>query len=69
MGSTLGVVGIFHGFFQPQLTIALTAFRGSKQDVEKYSTKESKNRETKHASGFVLAVNGYRPWFSNCTFC
>ena len=69
MGPTLGVVGIFSGFFQPQLTIVATAYRGSDQDVKKYSqVQENVQDEIANASGFVLGVNGYRPWFSERLF-
>ncbi len=68
MGFTAGVVGIFSGFLQPQLTIVATAYRGSEQDVKKYSEDNLAIDDTANATGFVLAINGYRPWFSKRMF-
>ena len=68
MGLTVGAVGIFSGYIQPQMTIVATAFIGSTQEVEKLNSDDSTNIEYSRAKGFILAIDGYRPNFSKRTF-
>ena len=58
-GLTGGVVGIFHGFFQPQMTIAATLFLGERLPVEEINSAGTAEREAYTKGGF-LAVTGVR---------
>jgi len=63
MGLTAGVVGVFSGYIQPQMTIVATTFVGEDLDI---SSDDSS--ETARTAGVMLAVNGYRPSFSDRLF-
>lgn len=68
MGLTGGVVGIFNGYTQPQMTIIATAFRGESLSVEKNYASEAPQEEHANSQGFALAVYGYRPEFLDRMF-
>jgi hypothetical protein len=68
MGFTVGAVGIFNGFIQPQMTIVATGFVGQEQDVEKVQNESSVINDTSRASGALLSVSGFRPSFSKRMF-
>lgn len=59
-GLTGGVVGIFHGFFQPQMTIVTTLFRGEKLPVQALNPGGTVVEEEAYSKGGVLAVSGVR---------
>jgi len=63
MGVTAGVVGVFSGYIQPQMTIVATTFVG--EDLEIGSEDSS---ESARAAGAMLAIDGYRPHFSDRLF-
>jgi len=63
MGVTAGAVGVFSGYIQPQMTIVATTFVGEDLDI---SSDDSS--ETARAAGAVLAIDGYRPSFSDRLF-
>ncbi len=65
MGFTMGAVGIFAGYIQPQMSIVATTFIGEELEVKHNDLRES---ETERTSGAMLAINGYRPSFSNRLF-
>jgi len=56
-GLTGGVVGIFHGFLQPQMTVVATLFRGEKLPVKKLGVPDG---EEAYTQGGFLAVSGVR---------
>jgi len=58
-GLTGGVVGIFHGFLQPQMTIVATLFAGEKIPVQSLSAIGSTTEEAYTKGGF-LAITGMR---------
>ncbi|OQX58917.1 MAG: hypothetical protein B5M52_04490 [Helicobacteraceae bacterium 4484_230] len=68
MGFTGGIVGIFNGFFQPQLTIVATLYAGEKLEVKKLSGDQTIEKEEARTSGGFLAVKGYKPPFSKRMF-
>jgi len=55
-GFTGGVVGIFHGFLQPQMTIVATLFLGERLPVEGINTED----KTAYTKGGFLAISGMR---------
>lgn len=68
MGFTGGVVGIFNGYIQPQMTIIATVFRGESIGVEKnYAPRVSEN-ERANSEGIALVIHGYRPEFTDRMF-
>jgi len=67
MGLTVGAVGIFHGYYQPQMTMMVTAFVGENMDVEDIRQDQLEHEQAR-AEGFAFAVTGYRPSFSKRTF-
>jgi hypothetical protein len=68
MGLTVGAVGIFHGYFQPQMTMLLTAYAGEKLEVENITQSQSVQKDEARASGFAFSISGYKPWFSQRMF-
>jgi len=58
-GLTGGVAGIFHGFLQPQMTIAVTAFYGEDTPVNRFD-RNNVTEEIANAKGFFVAVSGVR---------
>jgi hypothetical protein len=65
MGFTMGAVGIFDGYIQPQMSIIATTFIGEELEVQHDDTKEGAVERT---SGGMLAINSYRPSFSKRLF-
>jgi hypothetical protein len=65
MGFTIGAVGILAGYIQPQMTIIATTFIGEELAIKHSDLRES---DTERTSGAMLAINGYRPSFSNRLF-
>ena len=63
MGLTAGVVGVFSGYIQPQMTIVATTFVGEDLEIGNEDSSESAR-----AAGAVVAVDGYRPSFSERLF-
>ena len=59
-GFTGGIVGIFHGFIQPQMTIVATAYGGENMEVQKYTSIQEPTKGTARTQGYFLGVNGYR---------
>ena len=68
MGFTAGAVGIFHGYYQPQMTMMITAFAGESMDVEKINQDSNVQKDKARAAGFAFAVTGYKPSFSKRVF-
>ena len=68
MGLTTGVVGIFNGFIQPQMTIIASAFVGENIPVKSFNNSGVEVADTARSKGFLLGVTGYRPFFSNRMF-
>jgi hypothetical protein len=64
MGFTLGVVGIWSGYIQPQMNLFLTAFRGEELEVQ----KENSNDEKATTQGIVIGIANYRFPFFDRTF-
>ncbi len=64
-GFTGGVVGIFHGFLQPQMTVVATLFRGEKLPVQKLGVPDGEEAYTK---GGFLAVTGVRVPYTDRLF-
>jgi len=58
-GLTGGVVGIFHGFLQPQMTMVATVFRGETLPIEEIYVGQV-NEEEAYAKGWFLALSGVR---------
>ena len=58
-GLTGGVVGIFHGFLQPQMTVVATLFMGERLPVESISATGTVD-ESAYTKGGFLAVTGVR---------
>lgn len=68
MGFTGGVVGIFNGYLQPQMTIIATVFRGESLGVEKnYAPGDSQDTHA-NSEGVALVIYGYRPEFLDRMF-
>ncbi|WP_022942865.1 BamA/TamA family outer membrane protein [Psychromonas hadalis] len=65
MGLTVGAVGIFSGYIQPQMSIVATTFIGEELEIQHNDLREPENERT---SGAMLAINNYRPDFSNRLF-
>ncbi|MEI6897018.1 MAG: BamA/TamA family outer membrane protein [Psychromonas sp.] len=63
MGMTVGAVGVFSGYIQPQMTIVATTFIG-----ENLQITQNNDTEKERASGAMLAISGYRPHFSERLF-
>jgi len=59
MGLTMGVAGIMHGYYQPQMTFVATAFVGTVEELQ---------RDKARAFGLLLGINSYRPSFSKRMF-
>ena len=61
-GLTAGVVGIFHGYIQPQTTVVATAFSGEKYPVLEYDIDNDKIYEDgeKRTYGLFGGIAGYR---------
>ncbi len=68
MGLTTGLVGIFNGFFQPQMTIVASAFVGESQKVPKFYDEQNIKDDEARTSGIFLGITGYRPSFSKRMF-
>ncbi|MDF1883344.1 BamA/TamA family outer membrane protein [Sulfurimonas sp. SAG-AH-194-C21] len=67
IGLTAGVVGIFNGFIQPQMTIIATVFAGADVPVRNITALGS-SEQTARSQGLFLAISGYKPSFSNRMF-
>lgn len=65
MGFTIGAVGIFAGYIQPQMSIVASTFVGEELEIQH---GDGRPPETERTSGAVLVINGYRPSFSNRLF-
>jgi len=65
MGVTMGAVGIWAGYIQPQMSIVATTFVGEELAVNYADNHSSK---TKRTSGAIIAINSYRPSFSKRLF-
>jgi len=65
MGFTMGAVGIFDGYIQPQMSIVATTFIGEELEVQHNDLRPP---ETERTSGAMIAINGYRPEFSHRLF-
>ena len=59
-GLTGGVVGIFHGFLQPQMTVVATVFLGERLPVEDDLTGGATTQTEAYTKGGFLAVSGVR---------
>jgi len=68
MGLTGGVVGIFNGFFQPQMSMVFTAFVGEELAIENINASGTDESQTARSEGFLFAISGYKPSFSKRTF-
>ncbi len=68
MGFTTGLVGIFNGFFQPQMTIVASAFVSESQEVQKFYDEQNIKDDEARTSGAFLGISGYRPSFSKRMF-
>jgi hypothetical protein len=68
MGLTGGVVGIFSGYFQPQMTIVVSAYAGEELEVEKLDGGEHVDNDKARTSGGFIGVSGYKLPFSKRIF-
>jgi hypothetical protein len=59
VGFTMGTVGIWHGYIQPQMTILATAFAGEKIEIN-----HGTGNDAARTKGFVGGVSGYKSGFS-----
>jgi hypothetical protein len=65
-GLTGGVVGLWTGYIQPQMTMALTVYVGEELEVQDYSSNQSSKKA--RTAGIFFAVTGYKPSFSERIF-
>ena len=65
MGFTMGAVGMWSGYVQPQMSIVASVFVGEELDVQHGDTAIS---ETKRTEGVFLGISSYKPFFSDRTF-
>lgn len=65
MGFTVGAVGMWNGYVQPQMSIVASVFMGEELDVKHGDLAIS---ETKRAKGAFLGISGYKPFFSERTY-
>ncbi len=63
VGFTMGTVGIWHGYIQPQMTLLATAFAGEKIEIN-----HGTGNDAARTKGFVGGVSGYKSGFSERTF-
>lgn len=68
MGFTSGLVGIFNGFFQPQMTIVASAFAGESLEVQKLNGGPVAQQEEARTSGAFLGITGYKVPYSKRMF-
>jgi len=68
MGLTAGVVGIFNGFFQPQMSIVASIYGGEKFEVEKIHEDEGIKKDEARTTGGFLAISGYKAPFTDRLF-
>jgi len=68
MGLTAGVVGIFNGFFQPQMTIVASVYGGEKLEVEKLYAGQNIEKDEARTTGGFLAISGYKAPFTDRLF-
>ena len=68
MGTTVGAVGIFDGFIQPQMTMVATLFAGENLEVEEVRQPGSSDTEEAHTTGGMFAINSYKTPFSDRVF-
>jgi len=66
-GLTAGVIGIFNGFIQPQMSMFVTAYAGDKIPVENINTTDDTQNEAR-SRGLAFGINGYKPSFFKRTF-
>jgi len=59
-GLTGGVVGIFHGFLQPQMTMVVTAFKGETLPVNEFASNGAVSEKEAYSKGFFVAITGVR---------
>ncbi len=59
-GLTAGVVGIFNGFYQPQLTMVATVFGGEKMEVRQFHGDGVSTDEEKWTKGVFAGISGLR---------
>jgi len=67
-GLTTGVVGIWSGFFQPQMSIVATVFGGEELEVHKFELGSDITKQKARTQGGVLGISGYKPPFSKRIF-
>ena len=65
MGFTVGAVGIFSGYIQPQMTIVATTFAGEEMELRNENLSITESERT---TGAMLAITGFRPSFSDRLF-
>lgn len=65
MGLTVGAVGMWSGYIQPQVSIVGTVFMGEELDIKHGDLAIS---EKKRAQGVLLGISGYKPFFSERIF-
>jgi len=63
-GLTGGVMGLWTGYVQPQMTMVLTVFMGEELTVQDDTAREEKAR----TAGIFFGVTGYKPSFSKRMF-
>ena len=56
-GLSVGAVGIFYGFIQPQMTMVVTAYKGEKTEVNTFNNAD---KETASAQGLFVAISEFR---------
>jgi len=67
-GLTGGVIGIFNGFIQPQMSMFITAYKGEKIPVENIKNTNNSNENKASSKGLAFGINGYKPTFFKRTF-
>jgi len=67
-GLTGGVAAIFHGFIQPQMTMAFTVFRGEKLPVEEINNGTVINDREAFSQGGFIGISGIHLPFTKRMF-
>lgn len=65
MAFTVGAVGIFAGYVQPQMSFIVTTFIGGELEVQHNDLRAPKKERT---TGAMMTVNSYRPVFPSIYF-
>jgi len=67
-GLTAGVIGIFNGFIQPQMSMFITAYMGERIPVENINLAGDYKQDEARSRGIGFGLSGYKPSFFKRTF-